>query len=96
MDAQTAVLVGLDELNNIIDRLHGRVLTQRIRVRQDERYPVITNAGRGRSRTCRPPLRGCGRYVRRWWLTSPQAICNENTCSQWTRVTSAMARARSS
>ena len=34
MDAQTAVLVGLDELNHIIDRLHGRVLTQRIRVRQ--------------------------------------------------------------
>ena len=34
MDAQTAILVGLDELNHIIDRLHGRVLTQRIRVRQ--------------------------------------------------------------
>jgi hypothetical protein len=34
MDAQTAVLVGLDELNHIIDRLHGRLLTQRIRVGQ--------------------------------------------------------------
>ena len=28
MDIHTTVLVGLDELNHIIDRLHGRVLTQ--------------------------------------------------------------------
>ena len=34
MDAETVVLVGLDELNHIIDRLHGRVLTQRLRVTQ--------------------------------------------------------------
>ena len=34
MDTQTTVRVGLDELNHIIDRLHGRVLTQRIRVIQ--------------------------------------------------------------
>ena len=34
MDTQTAVRVGLDELNHIIDRLHGRVLAQRIRVIQ--------------------------------------------------------------
>ena len=40
MDAQTAVLVGLDELNHIIDRLHGRVLTQRIRVTQ---HPVLSS-----------------------------------------------------
>ena len=37
MDAQTAVLVGLDELNNIIDRLHGRVLSQQARI---TRHPV--------------------------------------------------------
>jgi len=35
MDTQTTVRVGFDELNHIIDRLHGRLLTQRIRVIQE-------------------------------------------------------------
>ena len=35
MDTQTTVRVGPDELNHIIDRLHGRLLTQRIRVIQE-------------------------------------------------------------
>ena len=33
MDAQTAALVGLDELDQIIDRLHRRLLLQRARLR---------------------------------------------------------------
>ena len=33
MDAQTAALVGLDELDQIIDRLYGRLLIQRTRLR---------------------------------------------------------------
>ena len=33
MDAQTAARVGLDELNQIIDRLYGRLLIQRTRLR---------------------------------------------------------------
>jgi hypothetical protein len=45
--AQTAVLVGLDELNNIIDRLHGRVLTQRIRVRQQPALSSDHQRGEG-------------------------------------------------
>ena len=35
MDTQTTVRVGFDELNHIIDRLHGRLPTQRIRVIQE-------------------------------------------------------------
>jgi hypothetical protein len=34
MDAQTEVRVSLDELNHIIDRLHGRVLTQQARMKR--------------------------------------------------------------
>ena len=34
MDAQPVVLVCLDELNHLIDRLHGKVLTQHILVGQ--------------------------------------------------------------
>lgn len=33
MDTQKAVLVGLDELNQIIDRLYGRLLVQRAQLR---------------------------------------------------------------
>ena len=33
MDAQTAALVGLDELDQIIDRLYRRLLLQRARLR---------------------------------------------------------------
>ena len=33
MDAQTAARVGLDELDQIIDRLNGRLLIQRARLR---------------------------------------------------------------
>ena len=39
MDAQTAALVGLDELNQIIDRLCGRLLIQRARLQLNADAP---------------------------------------------------------
>ena len=39
MDAQTAARVGVDELNQIIDRLHGRLLIQRARLRLNTDAP---------------------------------------------------------
>jgi hypothetical protein len=39
MDAQTAARVGLDELNQIIDRLNGRLLIQRARLRLNTDAP---------------------------------------------------------